>query len=173
MRTGPRRSQLQREQDKATISRMLLQNKTHQEIANFLEIDRSMVTKEASAIRKEWKQSSLRDFDEARGQKLAELELIKGELWQAWQQSKEQKETTLKEKIAVAESDKRLKIATRSQSATGDPSYLSGILSCIKEESRLLGLYPEETAEGQSITFSDGQLSVIGQLMGESHVSSN
>jgi hypothetical protein len=79
---------------------MILQGKTQQEIGNFLELDRSMISREIASIRQEWKQSSLRDFDESRGQKLAELELVKSELWQAWQESKQQKETTLKERIA-------------------------------------------------------------------------
>ena len=172
---GPKRSQLQREQDKATIARMILQGKTHQEIANYLELDRSMVSREVTAIRQEWKQSSIRDFDEARGQKLAELELVKGELWQAWQESKAQKETTLKERIASLgdgnsrESDKRLKISTRHQTARGDAVYLGGVLNCVKEQAKLLGLYPQESTSGTSIALSDAQLGVIGQLMGEQH----
>jgi acyl-CoA-binding protein len=156
---------------------MILQGKTQQEIANFLELDRSMVSREVKAIRQEWKQSSVRDFDESRGQKLAELEVVKSELWQAWQESKQQKETTLQEQIALLDeggtdgAGKRIKVATKQQSTTGDVAYLSGIVSCIKEESKLLGLYPEETTAGQSITLSDSQLGVLGQLMGERHVS--
>ena len=157
-----------------TISRMSLQGKSLQEIANFLELDRSMIGRELKAIRTEWKQSSLRDFDESRGQQLAELGLVKAELWQSWQESKQQKESTLKEQIAslgvgTDEADKRVKVATRQQSATGDAAYLSGVLACIKEESRLLGLYPEESTAGQSISLSDGQLSILGQLMGEAN----
>jgi predicted transcriptional regulator len=158
---------------------MILQGKTQQEIANFLELDRSMVSREVKAIREEWKQSSIRDFDEARGQKLAELELVKCELWQAWQESKEQKETTLKERIASLgdgnsrESDKRLKISTRQQTATGDAVYLGGVVNCVKEQAKLLGLYPEETTGGQTIALSEGQISVIGQIMRESHASSD
>ena len=169
-RQGPKRSPLQREQDRVVIARMSLQGKTQQEIANFLELDRSMISLELKAIRIEWKSSSLRDFDEARGQKLAELELIKTELWQSWELSKQQKESTLKERIAVVGggADSRLKVATRQQSATGDVSYLSGVLTAIREQSKLLGLYPQEgTGTGQSITLSDGQLSVIGKLMAE------
>lgn len=176
-RQGPKRSPLQREADKVTIARMSLQGKSLQEIANFLELDRSMVGRELKAIRSEWKVSSLRDFDESRGQQLAELKILKSELWQAWQESKAAKESTLKEQInslgsGTDEADKRTKIATRQQSATGDAAYLSGVLACIKEESKLLGLYPEEgTGSGQSITFNDSQLSVLGKLMSENHVS--
>lgn len=160
---------------------MVLQGKTQQEIANFLELDRSMVSREIKAIRTEWKTSSLRDFDEARGQKLAELELVKTKLWESWEESKEKRETTLKERIASLGDgggdgngkDQRLKVSTRQQSATGDVSYLSGIVSCIKEEAKLLGLYPEETTAGQTVTLSDNQLSVLGQLMGEGYVNNS
>ncbi len=173
-RQGPKRSPVQREQDKATIARMILQGKTHQDIANFLELDRSMVSREIKLIRNEWKASSLRDFDESRGEKIAELELIKAELWQSWQESKQQKESTLKEQINSLEGDKRIKVATRNQSATGDVAYLSGVVNCIKEQSKLLGLYPEEgTGAGQSITLSEGQLGVLGKLMGERDGSSD
>ncbi len=179
MKRKPHRSPLQREQDRVTIARMILQGKTQQEIANYLELDRSMISREVKLIRHDWKQSSIRDFDEAKGEKLAELELVKAELWAAWQESKQQKETTLKERIATLgegspkESDKRLKIATRQQTATGDVSYLSGVVSCIKEQAKLLGLYPEEATGGTSIALSDAQLGVIGQLMGEQDASNN
>ena len=172
-RQGPKRSEVQREQDKATIARMILQGKTHQEIANFLELDRSMISREVKLIRDEWKASSLRDFDEARGERIAELELVKAELWESWQQSKQQKQTTLKEQIdsldgGTDEGEKRTKVATRHQSATGDAIYLSGVVNCIKEQSKLLGLYPQEgTGTGQAISLTDGQLGVLGKLMGD------
>lgn len=160
---------------------MILQGKTQQEIANFLELDRSMISREVKAIKQEWKQSSLRDFDEERGQKLAELELVKVELWAAWHESKTAQETTSIEKTGLADSEKnssslasaRIKHLLRKQTKPGDVSYMSGIVNCIKEQSKLLGLYPEETTGGQSITLTDGQLGVIGQLMGERHAVSD
>jgi hypothetical protein len=175
MKRKPHRSQLQREQDKATISRLILQGKTQQEIANYLELDRSLISREIKAIRQEWKQSGLRDFDEERGQKLAELELIKIELWQAWDESKTAQESTAVEKISMAGSasgssslnSARTKYLVKKQTKPGDLSYMSGIVNCIKEQSKLLALYPEEATGGQSITLTDGQLGVIGQLMGE------
>ena len=178
MKKRPKRKPIQREQDRATIIRMVLQGHTQQAIANFLELDRSVIVRELRAIRIEWKSSSLRDFDEARGQKLAELEVVKAELWQAWQESKGQNESTLTEKIgnvAAAEaggrpgvSQSRIKHQVRHQTDPGDVAYLSGLVNCIKEQSKLLGLYPQEgTGTGQAITLSDGQLGVIGKLMAE------
>lgn len=160
---------------------MVLQGHTQQAIANFLELDRSVIVRELKSIRLEWKSSSLRDFDEARGKKLAELELVKGELWQAWQESKGQQQSTLTEKIgSVIASEagelngkpsaaSRIKQQVRQQTDPGDVSYLSGIVSCLKEEARLLGLYPEEAAAGQAIALTEGQLAVLGQLMGASN----
>ena len=181
MKRGPKRSPLQREQDRATISRLVLEGKTQQEIANFLELDRSMVGREVKEIRKEWKASSLRDFDEERGQKLAELELIKSELWSAWQQSKTAQETTSIEKTGLADSEKnssnlasaRIKHLLRKQTKPGDVSYMSGILACIKEQSKILGIYPQESIGGQAITLTDGQLGILGQLMGEHNAADN
>lgn len=160
---------------------MVLQGKTQQEIANFLELDRSLISREIKAIRQEWKQSGLRDFDEERGQKLAELELVKAELWAAWDESKTAQESTSIEKTGVtgtgrdnsALSPARIKHLIRKQTKPGDVSYMSGIVNCIKEQSKLLALYPEETTGGQSITLTDGQLGVIGQLMGEHHADIN
>ena len=171
-RQGPKRSPLQREQDRVVIARMSLQGKTQQEIANFLELDRSMISLELKAIRIEWKSSSLRDFDEARGQKLAELEVVKAELWQAWQESNGQNESTLTEKIgnvAAAEaggrpgvSQSRIKHQVRQQSDPGDVAYLSGVVNCIKEQSKLLGLYPEAgTGTGQSITLTGARVATL------------
>lgn len=145
------RNKLQREQDRSTVARMMLQGKTQVEISNFLEIDQSTVSRDIQAIRQEWKASSLRDFDEARGHQLAELELVKSELWQAWEESKTVQETTSVEKVGLlgeGEDSKgiasgRIKQLTRQQTKPGDISYMSGIVTAIREQSKLLGLYPQ------------------------------
>lgn len=157
---------------------MILQGRTQQEIGNYLEVDRSLISREIKAIRQEWKQSGLRDFDEERGQKLAELELVKAELWSAWDESKTAQESTAVEKVSSASGSSslnsaRTKYLVKKQTKPGDVSYMSGIVNCIKEQSKLLALYPEEITGGQSITLTDGQLGVIGQLMGEHHAVSN
>ena len=123
----------------------------------------------------------MRDFDEERGQKLAELELVKAELWAAWDESKTAQESTSIEKTGLTGSGKdssnlppaRIKHLIRKQTKPGDVSYMSGIVNCIKEQSKLLALYPEEITGGHSITLTDGQLGVIGQLMGERHADIN
>jgi len=174
-KTWKQRSRLQREQDRQTISRMALQGKSQQEIANFLELDRSLVSREIKAVRQEWKAASLRDFDELKGRQLAELELVKAELWQAWEQSQAVQETTATEKTALSSgagtkaSGTKIRQLVRQQTKPGDLTFLSGIVTVVKEECKILGLYPQETTGGQTINLSEAQIDVIGQILGESN----
>jgi len=172
-RSGPKRSSLQREKDRATIARLVLQGKTQQEIGEYLELDQSMISREVATIRKEWKDSSLRDFDESRGRQLAKLELAERELWEAWNESKLAQEVKSTERTGLVNGEAggltpaKIRLMVREQTKPGEPTYLNAVVGCIREQNKLLGLYPQEVMGGQAINLTNDQLSVIGALMGQ------
>lgn len=175
---GTNRTKLQRQLDRETVARLTLQGWGQTEIAQFLEVDQSTVSRDLKAIQKQWKESSIRDFDLDRQQELQRLAMLEKEYWAAWERSQQSKEVSLNERLATGKDGAgqalgRVKLATRTEQRIGEAAFLNGILGCVKERAKLLGLYAEEATAGQSITLSDGQLGVLGQLMGENHVSND
>lgn len=145
------RSKNQRESDREAIAKLALQGWTQPAIARYLEINQSTVCRDLEAIRQQWRESALQDFDQLRGQQLSELELVKAELWAAWEQSKQDQQTSVKEQVNSPDSGSqgkaiaRIKASVRTVTKPGDVAYLSGVLASVKEINKLLGLYPEES----------------------------
>jgi len=149
-----------------------------QRIADFLELDKSGICRELKKIKTEWKAATIEDHNLYIQQELRRLAMLEAEYWAAWERSQQSKESSLNERLATGKDESgqalgRVKLATRTEQRIGEAAFLNGILNCLKERAKLLGLYPEEATAGQSITLSDGQLGVLGQLMGENHVSND
>ncbi|MEP0915325.1 hypothetical protein NC981_00715 [Leptolyngbya sp. DQ-M1] len=147
-----RRSKIQRDRDRATVAELRLKGWTQQQIADYLELDQSTVSRDLKSLERHWQESSLRDFDAERGMQRDRLDLLEREYWQAWERSQESKETSIREQLrnAIASEeggsiagDGRVKIATRTEQKTGDPQFLNGVAKVITERSKLLGLYPD------------------------------
>ncbi len=140
------RSLIQRHNDRKTIADLHLKGWSKTEIARYLEVAPSTVTRDVEAIQKEWKASAVRDYDLAREEELQKLRLLEKEYWLAWERSQSDKETSITEQLntAIAQQSGRQKIATRTETKSGEVAYLNGIGKCIAERSKLLGLYLEE-----------------------------
>ena len=63
-------------------------------IAEELGVSQTTVCHDLKAIRKQWRESSIRDFDAARERELCKLDLLEREAWAAWQRSQEPAEST-------------------------------------------------------------------------------
>ena len=100
---------------------------------------RTIISKDVAVIRKEWRQSAIRDFDEARGRELAALDAVEKEFWEAWERSKTEKESkrTAKRTHPRGEdnSDETIK-----ECRDGNPAFLDGVLKCITKRCEILGL---------------------------------
>lgn len=176
-----KRSKIQRDRDRQTISELLLKGWTHQRIADLLEVDRSMVTKDAKAIRAGWKAEALEDTDIYVRAELHRIAMLEAEYWDAWQRSQQDKQTTVQERLSsLIESDSsdgsggRSKVLLRKEQRTGELAALNGIVKCIELRSKLLGLFPEASATaGGQVHLNENQLSVIASLMGEQHGAAN
>ena len=100
-----------------------------------LSVSQTTVCHDLKAIRKEWRESSIRDFDEARERELCKLDLLEGEAWAAWQRSQEPAESTR------VTQDGSGKVAQKIvQHPIGDPRFLDQVLKCIAARRALLGL---------------------------------
>lgn len=141
---GPKRSKIQQERDRTTIAELYLRGWSQSKIGDYLDLDQSSVCRELKKIRAAWKAEAVRDYDIHIEEQMLRLSMIEAEHWGAWQRSQASREQTLTEKLseAVSGSDSRVKDQKRTESRVGDPRFLEGLLKCIQERSKLLGLCP-------------------------------
>jgi predicted transcriptional regulator len=139
---GDKRNPTEREDQLATISRMYLQGSSQAEIARSLGISQPTVSLDLQEVRSRWRESSIRDFDEARSQELAKIDLVEAEFWAQWEKSKELKRTR-KHEEGITEKGDILKQTTIEEQRCGNPAYLNGVMQCVERRCKLLGLDSE------------------------------
>lgn len=154
------------------------------EIADYLEISQGQISKELKRIKEDWRTQAVRDQALAQGRALAKLELVEREFWDAWQASRSVKESALVEQLALAtdsgahSGNTRTKRQKRTQDQNGDPAFLRGVLDCIKEQAKVLDLYPADRERssisrnpaGTGIGLSEEAASAIrAQILGVSY----
>lgn len=154
--------------DRSAIARLALKEYTQLEIANMLEISQSTVSRELQKLREDWKAAAVRDVSLERGRVVTKIRMIQHEAWNSWQLSLKSQKSTLYEVAggdAVSrfldsqgesestdgeEGDRistgRQKYRQTEKQPTGNPTYLRVLLEAIRDESRLLDLYPKENA---------------------------
>lgn len=162
------RNPSQKAKHQADIARLYLQGHTQSAIALQLSIDQSTVSRDLKEIRAMWRDSTLRDFDEAKSIQLAKIDALEATYWEAWMRSLTTREAITNES---GESDAKgafTKTITRREVMLGNPAYLAGVERCIAERCKLLGLYaPIKTAADlaeQVITSGITPEAFIGEL---------
>jgi hypothetical protein len=135
-----------------------------------------MVSKDLQAVRKEWQQSAVKDFDGAKVQQLAKLAELERELWAAWERSKSEAVETkvlrqLRKRVlgrggedgeegdtprdpslpeeTVTEEVGRRKEHSRKQ-RDGNPAFAQAILHVVQEENELYGLKVKDNSPSTS-----------------------
>lgn len=148
---GPKRTKVQRELDRQTVAKLALQGWHQVNIAQFLELHQSTVSRDIKAIQQQWKESAIRDFDLDRQEELQRLSMLEKEYWAGWERSQQSKEVSLSERLATGKDEAgnpigRVKLATRTEQKVGDAAFLSGIQKVIDTRCKLLGLYSDSTS---------------------------
>ncbi|QDU44564.1 hypothetical protein Mal52_30480 [Symmachiella dynata] len=117
------------------VAEMYLQGSTQAAIARQLAVSQATVSNDLKAIRQDWKESGIRDFEEAVGQELHKLQLLEREAWDGWRRSQLSLETT---RVTQTGSDKKAEKSSRQQH--GDPRFLELVQRTISSRRSLLGL---------------------------------
>jgi len=167
-----KRTKIQRERDRLTIAELLLKGWSQQRIADWLDLDKSGVSREVKRIKVQWQSETIEDTHSYVQAELRRLAMLEAEHWAAWERSQQSKETSHLEKLLTGKDESgvptgRVKQATKAEQRVGDAVFLSGIQKVIDARCKLLGLYPTERESASEIHLSDAQLGVIGSLMGE------
>ena len=127
---------------RATIARLHLEGYSGKEIASKADISESQVSRDIKAIAGLWRETAIQDIGERKAQDLAELTLVRRELWSAWHSSKKGK---------------------------ADPRYLAEVLKALKQVAELLGYHADQRIKIDYSNLSDDQLDRIIETIIESN----
>jgi hypothetical protein len=96
------------------------------QIAERLGVTQAQISVDLKAIRKEWLESSLRDFDSVKAEQLAKLDEVERSAWDSWERSS---------KVKVRMPDGSIE----EQERPGDPRFLDRVFSCIETRLKVIG----------------------------------
>jgi hypothetical protein len=112
-----------------------LQGQSQVDIARELKVSRHTVQRDLQHVVREWKATTLRDFDDAIRRELLKLDLIEYEAWCEWNKSRTPQVIAEMTSRGGVESSRR-RIVQRN----GDPRFLAIISRCSAERRKILKL---------------------------------
>src|SRR5258707_1188100 len=123
------------EKRRRQVVELYLQGTAQGAIAEQLGISQSTVSDDLKAVRKLWRESSIRDFDELRSIELEKIDLIEREAWAAWKRSQKPAQSAV---VTGEGAGQRSSKSMKNQ--VGDPRFLVLVIQCIAQRRALLGL---------------------------------
>ena len=122
-------------QRRKQVAELYLQGWSQPAIAHHLEVSQSTICGDLKAIREDWRDSAIRDFDELRATELQKLDLVEKEAWGAWQRSQKPAQSAV---VTGEGHDQKARKSMKHQ--YGDPRFLQLITHCISQRRAILGL---------------------------------
>lgn len=129
------RTDVRIEKRRQRVAELYLQGWTQAAIAQDLAVSQATISADLKGVRLEWRDSRIRDFDEAVGMELKKIELVEREAWAAWARSQQPSEAT---RIVQGEGGKHVEKSVRQQ--VGNPRFLEQIHKSVAARRALLGL---------------------------------
>jgi biotin operon repressor len=114
-----KRSKEEREQQRIQIIELLAQGLTQAVIADRLGLSQPQINYDIQLIRKRWREQQDNDFEELTAQQIAKIDLTERDYWQGWNTSRND---------------------PSGRALPGDPAYLAGVLNCVRQRCKLLGI---------------------------------
>lgn len=131
-------------QRRQEVAERYLRGEYQSVIAQALGVDTATISRDLAAVRAAWLSSAVRDFDAAKAQELAKIDEVERAAWIAWERSTQDKEVAVQETDGVKDEKTgrpKIKKATlRKEGQSGNPAFLSTILTCIERRCSILGL---------------------------------
>ncbi len=182
-----KRSKEQRESDMNILSKMYIRNKSQMEIGRTLGISQGQVSNDLKKLLKRWEDTRLNDIDQYKAEQLQRINHIEGEMWTAWELSKTKGKITIS-KSKSGEMVKMLDPSTGREfkmdddrywkageieelpTGGGDMQYMNGIMWCVQERSKIMGLNAPKkiAATDPTGTIEAGQSAkeILGDIIG-------
>jgi hypothetical protein len=133
------------------VADLYIQGWTQMEIAAKEGCTQATISADLIQIRREWRASTIRDFDEARTLELQKLDRVEREAWRAWERSQQPQQSA---HISDEPNARHTKRHVKNQN--GDPRFLEQVNKCIAMRCALLGLNMQRIGDGDDgFTFDD------------------
>ena len=142
------------EQRRRQVSDLYLKGRTQVQIAEKLGVSQATISNDIKAMLKRWREDQNADMEELVLKRFQQLELVRREAWDAWEQSRKPTETT---RVTQGERGRKAEKTVRQQH--GDPRYLQILQSTNQEIAKLLHLdewFREKRKESQK--WADGKV---------------
>lgn len=161
-----RRTPAQREYDLQRIAGMYLKGKTQTEIGQEVGLSQPQVSYDLADIQRRWREDTTINIDEAKQRELSRIDELERTYWQAWEKSCNERTKTSTEKVSG--DNGRAKASVQKEEMLGNPAFLAGVMSCIQERGKILGIYaPVKQENANTLIIDDPRdelLSRIGRL---------
>ena len=117
------------------VASLYLRGESQWAIAGQCGVNQATISRDLKAIRAEWTNSALFDFEQVKAQQLAEVDEVEREAWAAWRRSQQNVETT-----RVKKAGERNEAEKVSKAQAGEPRFLAVVLDCVKRRCEILGV---------------------------------
>jgi hypothetical protein len=124
------------------VADLYVQGVSQMAIAERLNTSQATVSADLKQIRREWRESAIRDFDHAQDRELAKIDRLEREAWAAWERSQKPQQSAVIEGEGAQQPRRKM---MRSQN--GDPRYLELVHKCVAARCALLGLNAPQRLE--------------------------
>ena len=131
------------------VAELYLKGWSQPAIAQHLEVSQATICGDLKAIRQDWRDSAIRDFDALRDAELQKLDLIEKEAWSAWERSQKPAQSAV---ITGDGGDQKARKSMKHQ--YGDPRFLQLITHSIGQRRAILGLDVVAAASPQENPFN-------------------
>jgi len=134
----PRRTRLKHRLDLEEAAERSLRGETCEEIALALGVSASQISRDLKRKGQEWFDAAWQDLGLLRARELAKLRQLEQSYWRAWATSKGPRETSARR--SQGNPPHTTTVTVHSDASEGNPAFLAGVLRCLRQRSRILGL---------------------------------
>jgi len=139
-------------QRRVNVAKYFSQGMNQFEIADLVGVERSTVSLDLKALEKQWIEAAVDEIAAYKAQEIIKINNMEREAYEAWEKSKNEKETKSKKQSDLT-SLKKTELSIKTESNFGDDKYLKLVQWCIEKRCKLLGL---DAPEKHELTGKDG-----------------
>ena len=146
MDQSPQQKKFEIQDRRRIVAERYLRGQTQWQIARSLEVTQSTISDDIKAIRKEWRDAYLKDYEQLKDRELAKIDLMEREYLEAWERSKKERQYSRTRK-RVARTGNADEAEVRKEQRDGNPKFMDGTLRCVEMRCRLLGMLDKKKEE--------------------------
>ena len=180
-----KRTKAVKEEHMNAIAKLYIRGTTQMDMARTLGVSPGQISNDLKKLLKSWEENRMHDIDRYKNEQLARINAIEEEMWAAWEKSKTAKKVVVNKsksgemldvldpatgKTMKVQTDKYWRAGTTEEEPTnGDIQYMNGIMWCVQERAKIVGLYaPKKVAQTDPTGEHEAQSAkeILGGIIG-------